>query len=186
MTRRTAQAIGVRATVLSPFHYHSLAVPSGTATQPEYLTDRQMSFALAGTLGCLSSSPALPRKDYRGHLAALPFLASVFETRAPRLLPPRACRLNIDAETGFTWPSRRHQHGQPEDLLLRSGGAAWRGVRGSRVRCGSLRARCRGRRTSDARDHRAHRTAPRRAAAFGASSARCGSAECAHCGAIRP
>jgi hypothetical protein len=102
MTSGAIQVVGVRATVLSPFHYHSLPVPSGTATQPEYLTDRQMSFALAGTLGCLSCSPALPRKDYRGHLAALPFLASVFETQAPRLLPPRACRLNIDAETGFT------------------------------------------------------------------------------------
>lgn len=94
--------VGVRATVLSPFHYHSLAVPSGTATQPEFLTDRQVSFALGAALGCLSSSPALPRKDYRAHLAALPFLASVFEAENPRLLPPLARRLNLDDEAGLT------------------------------------------------------------------------------------
>lgn len=94
--------VGVRATVISPFHYHSLAVPGGTATQPDFLTDRQVSFALGAALGCLSSSPALPRKDYRAHLAALPFLASVFETAEPRLLPPLARRLNLDDEAGLT------------------------------------------------------------------------------------
>jgi hypothetical protein len=102
MTPQTLHATGVRATVLSPFHYHSLAVPSGTATQPEYLTDRQVSFALGAALGCLSSSLALPPKNYRAHLSAFPFLASVFETRDPRLLPPLARRLNLDDEAGLT------------------------------------------------------------------------------------
>jgi hypothetical protein len=87
---------------LSPFHYHSLAVPSGTATQPEYLTDRQLSFALGAALGCLSSSLALPAKDYLAHLSTFPFLASVFETVDPRLLPPLARRLNLDDEAGLT------------------------------------------------------------------------------------
>ena len=94
--------VGMKATVLSPFHYHSLAVPGGTATQPDFLTDRQVSFALGAALGCLSANPALPRKDYRAHLAALPFLASVFEAAAPRLLPPLARRLNLDEEAGLT------------------------------------------------------------------------------------
>jgi len=102
MTSRTLHTTGVRATVLSPFYYHSLAVPSGTATQPEYLTDRQVSFALGAALGCLSSSLALPVKDYRAHLSAFPFLASVFETRDPRLLLPLARRLNLDEEAGLT------------------------------------------------------------------------------------
>jgi hypothetical protein len=48
--------IGIRAEVLSPLHYHSLAVPGGTATQPDYLTDRQVAFALGAALGCLSYS----------------------------------------------------------------------------------------------------------------------------------
>jgi hypothetical protein len=102
MILRTSHATGVRATVLSPFHYHSLAVPSGTATRPKYLTDRQVSFALGAALGCLSSNLALPTKDYRAHLSAFPFLASVFETREPRLLPPLARRLNLDDEAGLT------------------------------------------------------------------------------------
>ena len=94
--------VGVKATVLSPCHYHALAVPSGTATQPDFLTDRQMSFALGAALGCLAPSPALPRKDYRTHLGALPFLASVFEASEPRLLPPLARRLNLDDEAGLS------------------------------------------------------------------------------------
>lgn len=96
------RATGVRATVLSPFHYHSLAVPGGTATQPDYLTDRQVSFALGAALGCLAPCPALPAKDYRAHLAALPCLASVFHTDEPRLLPPLARRLNLDDEAGLS------------------------------------------------------------------------------------
>jgi hypothetical protein len=102
MSERAVLVTGVRATVLSPFHYHSLAVPSGTATQPDFLTDRQVSFALGAALGCLAPSPALPRKDYRTHLGALPFLASVFRTAEPRLLPPMARRLNLDDEAGLT------------------------------------------------------------------------------------
>jgi hypothetical protein len=94
--------VGIKATVLAPFHYHSLAVQGGTATQPRFLTDRQVSFALGAALGCLSTSLALPRKDYRSHLAALPFLASVFETATPQLLPPLARRLNLDDEAGLT------------------------------------------------------------------------------------
>ena len=94
--------IGARATVLVPFHYHSLAVPGGTATLPDFLTDRQISFAIAAALGCLSASPALPMKDYRAHMTALPLLASVFETKEARLLRPLAKRLNIDAEAGLT------------------------------------------------------------------------------------
>ncbi len=102
MPRTAVQVTGVRATVLSPFHYHSLAVPGGTATQPGYLTDRQISFALGAALGCLAPCPALPPKDYRTHLGALPFLASVFRAEAPRLLPPLAQRLNLDDEAGLT------------------------------------------------------------------------------------
>jgi hypothetical protein len=100
--KKGLRSIGARATVLSPFYYHSLNVPSGTATQPEYLTDRQVTFALGAALGCLSSSLALPRKNYRAHLSAMPFIASVFETQEPRLLPPLLHRLNLDDEAGLT------------------------------------------------------------------------------------
>lgn len=91
----------VKATVLSPFYYHSLAVPSGTASLPDLLTDRSLSFAVSAALGSLCASPALPKKDYAGHLKALPILASVFETQTPALLPPLCKRLNLDGEGGL-------------------------------------------------------------------------------------
>ena len=91
----------VKATALTPFHYHSLAVPSGTATLAQYLTDRAVSYALASAMGALCPSPALPVKDYRRDLRALPWLASVFEAREPRLMQPLGKRLNLDAEGGY-------------------------------------------------------------------------------------
>lgn len=95
-------ATALQATVLSPFHYHSLAVPSGTATLPAFMTDRAMSFALSAALGALRASPALPKApDYKTHLVALPWIASVFETEEPQLLRPLAKRLNIDGEGGL-------------------------------------------------------------------------------------
>ena len=97
----TISAIGVKASVLSPFYYHSLAVPSGTASLPAFLTDRSISFAISAALGALCASPALPPRNYKTHLRGLPLLASVFETKAPRLLPPLNKRLNLDGEGGL-------------------------------------------------------------------------------------
>lgn len=93
---------GVRATTLTPHHYHSLAVQSGTATQPDFLSDRAMAFAVASAVGALAAHPALPRKDYRRHMSRLPCLASLFETHAPRLMRPSGRRLNLDAEGGWS------------------------------------------------------------------------------------
>lgn len=101
MTMSTIPAIGVKARVLSPFYYHSLAVPSGTASLPHFLTDRSMSFAISGALGALCASPALPAKDYAAHMRGLPLLASVMETLEPALLPPLCKRLNLDGEGGL-------------------------------------------------------------------------------------
>lgn len=94
-------ATPVRAVTLTPFHYHSLAVPSGTATLAAYLADRSMSYALAGAMGALAPSAALPQKDYERDLRQLPWLCSVFEARNPRLLPPIGKRLNLDTEGGY-------------------------------------------------------------------------------------
>lgn len=91
----------VKAETLTPFHYHSLAVPSGTATLAAYLADRSMAYALAGAMGALAPSAALPQKDYRRDLLKLPWLCSVFEARNPRLLPPLGKRLNLDTEGGY-------------------------------------------------------------------------------------
>lgn len=91
----------VRAVTLTPFHFHSVAVPSGTATIARFLADRTMAYALAAAMGALRPSVVLPTKDYRRDLGALPWLCSTFETATPRLLPPLAKRLNLDTEGGF-------------------------------------------------------------------------------------
>ena len=98
-----AQVTAVRATTLTPLHYHSLAVPSGSATIAEFLADRSMSYALAGAMGALRASAALPpKKDYHRDLSALPWMASVFSARNPSLLPRLGKRLNLDTEGGYS------------------------------------------------------------------------------------
>lgn len=94
-------AIGLRATTLSPFAYHSLMVNSGTATLPELIGDCALAFALASSLGWLDNRVALPSKNYQQHLSAMPYRTSALITDQPRLLPPLARRLNLDAEAGI-------------------------------------------------------------------------------------
>lgn len=94
-------AIHVTARTLTPFAYHSLMVQSGTATLPELIGDRAAAFGLAAALGMTAARVALPQKDYRSHLAAMPWRTSVFTTDDPQLLPPVTRRLNLDAEAGI-------------------------------------------------------------------------------------
>lgn len=93
--------IGVKAETLTPFAYHSLMVQSGTATLPELIGDRAVAFGLAATLGMMAARVALPGRDYRRDLLAMPYRTSVFITDRPRLLPPLTRRLNVDAEAGL-------------------------------------------------------------------------------------
>lgn len=96
------KAIAVAATTLSPYHHHSLAVQSGTATLAAFMPDRAVAFALANAMGALRASPTLPvRPNYQRHLAELPWLASVFETSEAKLMRPLAKRLNLDGEGGY-------------------------------------------------------------------------------------
>ena len=99
--------VGLRAETLTPFAYHSLAVQGGTATLPELIGDMALTFGLATTLGYARNWVALPAKDYRRDLAALPWRASVLVTATPRLLPPLARRLNLEEEGGF--PKKLHE-----------------------------------------------------------------------------
>lgn len=94
-------ALGIKAITLTPFAYHSLMVPSGSATLPELISDSAVAFGLASALGWLYAGVALPDKDYRRHWRALPYRASLFTTAQPRLLPPLIRRLNLDAEAGL-------------------------------------------------------------------------------------
>jgi len=93
--------IAITAETLTPFAYHSLMVQSGTATLPELISDRAVAFGLAATLGMTAARVALPAKDYKTHLNAMPYRTSVFLTDTPRLLSPVTRRLNLDAEGGF-------------------------------------------------------------------------------------
>lgn len=96
-----AIACGIKATTITPFSYHSLMVQSGSATLPELISDRAVAFGLAAGLGMMNRSVALPPKDYKKHLAALPWRAPVFFTEHPRLLPPLLRYTNLDTEGGF-------------------------------------------------------------------------------------
>ena len=94
-------AVGVKATTLTPFAYHSLMVQSGTASIPQLISDAAIAFALASSLGMAKASVALPPKDYRRDWWAVPWRTSVFETENPRLLPSLTRRRNLDAEAGL-------------------------------------------------------------------------------------
>ena len=91
-----------RLTALSPWAWHGLAVPSGTATLNDVVTDTAMAFAVAAALGMMPRSPCLPTApDYRRHLAALPFKTTLFQGHDNRLNRPLARRLNLDVECGM-------------------------------------------------------------------------------------
>ncbi|SDY33698.1 hypothetical protein SAMN05421644_15110 [Allochromatium warmingii] len=93
--------VGLRATTLTPFAYHSLAVKGGTATLPELISDNALCFGLAAVLGHVRAWSALPAKDYQRDLRAMPWRSSVLMADEPRLLPPLARRLNLEEEGGF-------------------------------------------------------------------------------------
>ena len=91
-----------RLTALSPWAWHGLAVPSGTSTLNDVVTDTAIAFGTAAALGMTPRSPCLPSTpDYRGHLAALPFKTTLFLGSDNRLNRPLARRLNLDAESGM-------------------------------------------------------------------------------------
>lgn len=93
--------VGIKATTLTPFCYHSVMVQNGTATLPDLISDHAVAFGLASELGWMPARVALPSKDYRRDLSAMPYRCSVFTTDSPRLLPPLLRRLNLDAEGGL-------------------------------------------------------------------------------------
>ena len=90
-------------TALSPWAWHGLAVPSGTSTLNDIVTDTAMAFATAAALGWMPRSPCLPSApDYLTHLAALPFKTTLFLGHDDnRLERPLARHLNLDAECGM-------------------------------------------------------------------------------------
>jgi len=91
----------IRVETLTPFHHHSLAVPSGTATLAAWMSDRTLAYGLAGALGAFNASPALPTLGWVRDIARLPFWASMGRAVDASLMKPRGCRLNLDHEGGY-------------------------------------------------------------------------------------
>ena len=94
--------VGVAAELLTPFHYHSLATPSGSATIPECLSDIAMNYAVAAALGMMQGVALPMQANSKQDLQAIPWRCSVFTTEHSRLLPPMVQRLNMDAEAGHS------------------------------------------------------------------------------------
>ena len=89
-------------TALSPWAWHGLAVPSGTSTLSDVVTDTAIAFGTATALGMAPRAPCLPSApDYRGHLGSLPFKTTLFLGHDNKLNRPLARRLNLDAESGM-------------------------------------------------------------------------------------
>ena len=112
-----------RLKALSPWAWHGLAVPSGTATLNDVVTDTAMAFAAAAALGMMPRWPCLPSTpDYRTHVAALPFKTTLFLGQDNRLNRPLARRLNLDVECGMPneHPHRAYQW-QHQGLLPHPG-----------------------------------------------------------------
>src|SRR3546814_21165680 len=94
----------IRVTTLTPCNYGHLAVDGGVATIPNVLGDRAIAFALCAGLGMMRASCKLPDRNYRGHLASMPWRTSVLVNANPVLLPPLARRSDLGVAGGY--PSR--------------------------------------------------------------------------------
>jgi len=102
MSIQEKKIIGAQARVISPWAYHGLMTPGGSATISAFLSDSAIGFALANALGWMPNGPALPiQKELKKHWMQIPLRASFFECQDPRLLPPRAMKLNLDIEGGL-------------------------------------------------------------------------------------
>lgn len=94
--------VGIRAEAITPFHYHSLAIASGSATLPECISDIAMDYALAAVLGMMAGVALPPQANYRRDLSVMPWRCSVLMAESSQLLPAQVQRLNMDAEGGLS------------------------------------------------------------------------------------
>lgn len=92
------------AKVLTPFYYHGLFARDGSATDPTYITDTALIFALRSVLcewhGLLNSSP-----NYKEDLKSIPWRSTVLERRGRgmnRVLAPVRHTIDVEREGGNT------------------------------------------------------------------------------------
>ncbi len=91
----------IKATLLSPLSYGSVAIPAGTATLSQALGDQALCFALCAALGMLKNSPVLRENPkYKEDLQAMPWRASLLWAKSVSLLPPLVRRSDLGVEGG--------------------------------------------------------------------------------------
>lgn len=95
-------AFGIEATVLTPFYYHGLYVPDGSATHPAVITDTALVFGLQALFRGIDWRPPRPIPDYRADLARIPWRASLLHGEHNESLPPVRHTVDLSREGGYT------------------------------------------------------------------------------------
>lgn len=92
--------IPFRAETLTPFYYHGLYVPDGSATHPDVLSDTALCFALAHAFGIPSARCLREKPDYRKDLRSIPWRASLSTGENNRNIAPVRHIIDVDREGG--------------------------------------------------------------------------------------
>ncbi|MHB1563725.1 MAG: hypothetical protein ACYCXP_06470 [Leptospirillum sp.] len=94
--------IPFRAETLTPFYYHGLYVPDGSATHPDFLSDTSLCFALAHAFGIPPTRHLRDKPDYKSDLHAIPWRASLSIGNGNKSMPPVRHIIDVDREGGNT------------------------------------------------------------------------------------
>lgn len=94
--------IAFRGETLTPFYYHGVYVPDGSATCPDVLSDTALCFALAHALGCPPTTALRARPNYLEDLKRLPWRASLALGPNNRNLGPVRHIIDVEREGGYS------------------------------------------------------------------------------------
>jgi len=100
-------AVGIQGVSLTPFYYHGLYVPDGSATHPAVITDTALVFALQSLFHGSDWRSPRPTPDYQADLAAIPWRASLLMGEGNFITAPVRHTVDMSREGGFT---ERIQH----------------------------------------------------------------------------
>lgn len=93
---------------MTPFYYHGLYVPDGSATHPDVLSDTSLCFALAHAFG-IPPTPCLREKpDYKENLRFIPWRASLAIGVDNRSLGPVRHIIDVEREGGYTYGMQKN------------------------------------------------------------------------------
>jgi len=92
--------IPFKAETLTPFYYHGLYVPDGSATHPDVLSDTALCFALAHVFGIPPTIRLREKPDYKKDLQFIPWRASLSTGEENQNLAPVRHIIDADREGG--------------------------------------------------------------------------------------